>query len=77
MPKCNFKKVACNFIEVALQHGCSPVNFLHDFRTPIYNNTSEGLLLNLKVFEKAYVSLLNLTVRNLNKINVFIILIIK
>ena len=58
MPKCNFKKVECTFIEIALQRGCSPVNFLHIFRKPIYNNTSGGwLLLNSKIFEKTFISL--------------------
>ena len=28
------KKLFCNFIEITLQHGCSPVNLLHIFRTP-------------------------------------------
>ena len=28
MPKC---EVHCNFIEITLQHGCSPVNLLHIF----------------------------------------------
>ena len=27
-------KLLCNFIEITLQHGCSPVNLLHIFRTP-------------------------------------------
>ena len=35
MPKC----------EIALRHGCSPVNFLYIFRTPFLNNTSGRLLL--------------------------------
>ena len=35
----------CNFIEIALRHGCSPVNLLHIFRTPFLKNTSERLLL--------------------------------
>ena len=32
---CDFNKVAsfCNFIEITIRHGCSPVNFLHIFRT--------------------------------------------
>ena len=30
----------CNFIEIALWHGCSPVNLLHSFRTPFPRNTS-------------------------------------
>ena len=47
MPRCDFNKVAllCNFIEIALRHGCSPVNLLHIFRTPFLRNTSKGLLL--------------------------------
>ena len=40
MTKCDF-----NFIEIALRHGCSPVNVLHIFRTPFQQNTSEWLLL--------------------------------
>ena len=36
---------AANFIETALRRGCSPVNSLHNFRTPFPNNTSGGLLL--------------------------------
>ena len=49
MPKCDFNKVAllCNFIEITLRHGCSPVNLLHIFRTPFPRNTSGWLLLKL------------------------------
>ena len=36
-----------NFIEIALSHGCSPVNLLHIFRTPFPKITSGGLLLNI------------------------------
>ena len=32
-------------IEITLQHGCSPVDLLHIFRTPFPGNTSEWLLL--------------------------------
>ena len=39
-------KLLCNFIEIALRHGCSPLNLLHIFRTPFYKKTSGGLLLN-------------------------------
>ena len=46
MPKCHFNKVS-NFIEIALCHGCSPINLLHIFRTHFPKNTSGGLLLNL------------------------------
>ena len=47
MPKCDLNKVAllCNLIEIALWHGCSPVNLLHIFSTPFLKNTSGWLLL--------------------------------
>ena len=53
MPKCDFNKcrnvisvkLLCNFIEIAFRHGCSPVNLLLIFRTPLPKNTSGGLLL--------------------------------
>ena len=59
MPKCDFNKVACvasqklfrNFVEIALRHGCSPVNLLHILRTPFIKNTSGGLLLKMAVFD--------------------------
>ena len=35
-------KLLCNFIEITLQHGCSPENFLHIFRTPFPKNTAVG-----------------------------------
>ena len=38
-------KLLCNFIEITLRHGCSPVNLLHIFRTPFSKNTSGRLLL--------------------------------
>ena len=38
-------KLLCNFIEIALRHGCSPVNLLHIFGTPFPKSTSEWLLL--------------------------------
>ena len=38
-------KLLCNFIEIALRHGCSAVNLLHISRTPSPKNTSGGLLL--------------------------------
>ena len=38
-----------NFIEIALRHGCSPVNFQHIFRTPFYKNTYGGVLLNVSM----------------------------
>ena len=42
-------KLLCNFIEIALRHGCSPVNLLHIFRIPFPRNTSVWLLLNLVI----------------------------
>ena len=38
-------KLLCNFIEIPFRHGCSPVNFLHFFRTPFLKNNSKGLLI--------------------------------
>ena len=38
-------KLLCNSIEIALRHGCSPVNLLHIFRITFSKNTSNGLLL--------------------------------
>ena len=45
MPKCDFNKVACSFIEITLCHGCSPVNLLHIFRAPFPKNTFGRLIL--------------------------------
>ena len=45
MLKCDFNKVARNFIEIALWHGCSSLNLLHIFRAPFSKNTFERLLL--------------------------------
>ena len=41
----------CNFIEITLRHGCSPVNLLHIFRIPFLKNTSGELLLEIKMIE--------------------------
>ena len=38
-------KLLCNFIEIALRYGCSPVSLLHIFRKPFSRNTSGWLLL--------------------------------
>ena len=38
-------KLQSNFIEVALRHGCSPVNLLYIFRTAFLKNTSDRLFL--------------------------------
>ena len=44
-------KLQSNFIEITLQHGCSPVNLLHIFRTPFPKNTYGGLLLEVSIKE--------------------------
>ena len=38
-------KLQSNFIEITLRHECSPVNLLHNFRTPFSKNNSGWLLL--------------------------------
>ena len=45
MPKCDFIKLLCNFIEITLWHGCSPVNLLHISRTPFMKLLMEGCFL--------------------------------
>ena len=52
MPKWDFKKVAKQFIEIALWHECSPVNLLHIFRTYFPKNTFGKLLLKLRMLLK-------------------------
>ena len=42
----------CNFIESALRHGRSPINFLHILRTPFPRNTSVWLLLILQSYKR-------------------------
>ena len=51
-------KLLCNFIEIALRHGCSPVNLLHTFRTP-FPETSGWLLLSKLLNLKSFKSILN------------------
>ena len=45
MPMCDL--LQRNFIEIALWHGCSPVNLLHIFRAPFSKNTSGRRLLHI------------------------------
>ena len=40
-----FLLLLCNFIEITLRRGCSPVDLLHIFRTSFPENTSGRLLL--------------------------------
>ena len=41
-------KLLCNFTEIAIWHGCSPVNLLHIFRTSFSKNNFGQLLLEIK-----------------------------
>ena len=43
-------KLPGNFFEIALRHGCSPLNLLHIFRTLFLKTTSGGLLLSVATF---------------------------
>ena len=43
MPKCDFSKV--KFVEITLRRKCSPINLVHNFRTPP-ENACGGRLLN-------------------------------
>ena len=45
MPNMISVKLLCNFIEIVLQHRCTPVNLLHIFRTLFFKNISGRLLL--------------------------------
>ena len=44
-------KLLCNFIQIALQYGCSPVDFLHIFGTPFSKITSGWLLLKKSILK--------------------------
>ena len=41
-------KLQSNFIEIVLQHGCSPVHSLHIYRRPFPKKTSKRLFVNLQ-----------------------------
>ena len=56
-------KLLCNFIEIALWHGCSPVNLLHIFRTLFSRNTSGWLLLKNTIFSPQHLSRSTWTIR--------------
>ena len=58
-------KLLCNFIEIALRHGCSSVNLLHIFRTPFPRNTSERLLLDSrKLFSVIWILTVSPEIKN-------------
>ena len=48
MPKCDFKWLQSNFIEITLRHGCSPINLLHVFETTFIRAPMEGCFYNFK-----------------------------
>ena len=52
-------KFLCNFIEISLRHGCSPVNLLHIFRTSFPKDTSRGLLLFILLSNKLTTCVIN------------------
>ena len=54
-------KLLCNFIEITLRHGCSPVNLLHIPRPPFLKNTTGWLLLNVN----STLKILNSKLKNL------------
>ena len=66
MPKIDFNKVASNFIEIALRHGCSTVNLLHIFRTAFIKNTS-GVILKLVKLKRNNFNLIIITSMSLLK----------
>ena len=45
-------KLLCNFIEITLQYGCSPVNLLHIFRTNFPKKICRGLRLKRLILDK-------------------------
>ena len=49
-------KMLCNFIEITLSHGCSPVNLLHNFKISFQKNTYVDLLLILPFLMKYSIS---------------------
>ena len=56
MPKYHFNKVACNFIEITLRHGCYSVSLLLIFRIPFPKNNSGGLILTLNIFASSFIA---------------------
>ena len=55
-------KLLFNFSDIALRHGCSPVNLLYTFRTSFLKNTSGRLFLGYRFYLKSY--MLQLTAFN-------------
>ena len=64
MLKCDLIKLLCNFIQITLRHGCSPVNLLHFFGTLFPRNTSGWLLLTLIITARDVGWILNQMIRD-------------
>ena len=51
-------KLLCNFIEIALWHGCSPVNLLHIFSKNLFLTTPlDGCFWNYKMVKSSFSSI--------------------
>ena len=64
-------KLLCNFIEITLRHGCSPVNLLHIFRTPFPKNTSGGLLVYITEHRFTLIVLSNVSLCSMNLVEIY------
>ena len=64
-------KLESDFIEIALRHGCSPVNMVHIFRTPFPKSTYGGLLLSIlsKTKNKTFLSFKSLLINKNVKVS--------
>ena len=65
--------ILCNFIEIKLRHGCSPVNLLHIFRTSFPRNTFWWLLLKYLAFSWVATPITSFLEINLSQILVKVI----
>ena len=55
-----------SFIGIRFRHGCSPLNLLHIFRTPLYENPSGVLLLPMGYSGPCQISMMKLFVKMFN-----------
>ena len=58
-------KLLCNFIEIALLHGCSPENLLHIFRTLFPKNTFKKLLLHIETTKESFFQIISFSWKSL------------
>ena len=59
MPRCNLN------IEITLRHGCSPVNLLHIYRTPLPKNTRASEWRYTRSVIRTYVQLMIVDMTNM------------